>query len=231
MTSTRFSAVLFDCDGVLVDSEIITLRVFGGMLREMGWDISEEECLHRFVGRSFLDHWPEIHEHTGVRIDEEWILGFRKRRDEALRAELQPVPGAPEAVAAVSAEFGTSFACASGADLKKVRMQLELAGLAHFFGNRTFSGMDTPRSKPAPDVYLAAAEALRVDPTTAVVVEDSVPGIRSGVAAGATVFAFAPPERPYGPAAELLAAGAHRVFGNMAELPELLLSSTNRGKH
>ncbi len=225
VTSLPFSAVLFDCDGVLVDSEPITNGVFRRMLAELGWNIGEQESMDRFVGKSFLDEWRVIHEHTGHRIDQEWIEGFRDRRDVALRAHLVAVPGAVHAVSTVAARMGDRIACASGADRRKVDMQLRIAGLDTLFGDRVFSGMEMPLSKPAPDVYLAAAAALGVDPTTTAVVEDSVAGVQAGVAAGATVFAFAPPERTYSPAEHLLAAGAHHLVTSMSDLPGLLLGT------
>ncbi|MEO7586701.1 MAG: HAD family phosphatase [Arachnia sp.] len=223
MTSLAFTAILFDCDGVLVDSEPIVNRVFGQMLVELGWDIGEQECMDLFVGKSFLDEWQIIHDHTGHRIDQDWIEVFRDRRDVALARELVVMPGAVDAVRAVAEIMGDAFACASGADRRKIDMQLRIAGLDDLFGDRVFSGMETPRSKPAPDVYLAAAAALGVDPATTAVIEDSGTGVRAGVAAGATVFGFAPPTRPYTPARDLLEAGAHHVLTSMDDLPALLL--------
>ncbi|MDO5736009.1 MAG: HAD family phosphatase, partial [Propionibacteriaceae bacterium] len=195
MTSSPFSAILFDCDGVLVDSEPITHRVFRSMLVDLGWDISEEECLQRFVGKSFPEESQIIHRHTGHWIDDAWIEVFRDRRDAALAADLAPIPGAVHAVSAVAAAMGDRFACVSSADRRKIEMQLGIAGLDSLFGRRVFSGMEVKHSKPAPDVYLAAAAALGVDPTTTAVVEDSVSGVLAGVAAGATVFGFAPLDR------------------------------------
>ena len=226
VTSASFSAILFDCDGVLVDSEPTTHRVLREMLIELGWDISEQETLRRFVGKSFLDEQRIIQEHSGHLIDEQWIEKFRVRRDAALQAGLEPIPGAVEAVRRVSEALGRNFACVSGADRGKIEMQLAIAGLDELFGDRVFSGMEMAHNKPAPDVYLAAAAALGVDPSTTAVVEDSVAGIQSGVAAGATVFAFAPVGRTYSPAEQLLAAGAHHVFVSMSDLPELLLHSS-----
>ena len=230
VTSFPFSAILFDCDGVLVDSELITHRVFRTMLVELGWDISEQECLERFVGKSFPEESQMIYHHTGIWIDDAWIETFRDRRDAALRSGLLPVRGAVRAVGAVAAAMGDRFACVSGADRRKIDMQLHLAGLAELFGDRIFSGMEMPRSKPAPDVYLAAAASLDVDPATAAVVEDSVSGVRSGVAAGATVFAFAPSDRTWSPAEELLEAGAHHVVTDMMDLPGLLLGPATQDR-
>jgi len=218
----RVDGVLFDCDGVLVDSEPLTNAVLREMLQEMGWDISEQECIERFVGRALKDCWEPILQHTGVRITEEWLAGFRARRDERLRADLTAIPGSLQAVQAVAERFPGRIALATGADLGKARMQLDMTGILPLFEGRLFSGMDQPRSKPAPDVYLAAAAALGVDPARCVVVEDTVPGVTAGVAAGATVLGFC----PQGPTAStpetLLAAGASRTFASMEQLPGLI---------
>jgi len=221
VATSRFSAVLFDCDGILVDSEPITQSVLREMLIELGWDISEEETIRRFVGKAFLDEWKVIHEHTGRRIDQEWILGFRERRDAALRERLAPVPGAVDAVHAIAERL--PVACVSGADRGKIEMQLAIAGLTGVFGDRVFSGMELPRSKPAPDVYLAAAGSLGIDPATAAVIEDSGSGIAAGIAAGASVFGFAPGGPTYLPAAALLGLGVYAVFDAMDDLPALVL--------
>ncbi|WP_433364205.1 HAD family hydrolase [Actinoplanes sp. CA-142083] len=222
-TSTpRFSAVLFDCDGVLVDSEPITNGVLRTMLIELGWEISERDCIDLFVGRALRDEWAVILKNTGFRIDDTWLATFRGRRDAALRARLAPVPGAEDAVRFVSTLVGDRFACVTGADRGKVEMQLKIAGLDRYFGSRVFSGMETPRSKPAPDVYLAAAEALHIDPAVAVVIEDSVAGVTAGVAAGATVFGFAPAGPAHAAPEVLREAGASLVFTAMSQLPGLL---------
>lgn len=218
---TGFDGVLFDCDGVLVDSELITNGVLREMLHELGWAISAEDCIRLFIGRALKDEWEPILERTGFRITDDWIARFRERRDERLRAELTPIPGAREAVAAANARFAGRIAVATGADLAKARMQLELTGLAPLFGDRVLSGMDQPRSKPAPDVYLAAAATIGIDPARAIVVEDTVSGTTAGVAAGATVLGFSP-DGPTRTAPEALrAAGAAAVFSRMDELPAL----------
>jgi len=221
-STPRFAAVLFDCDGVLVDSEPITNGVLRAMLIGLGWEISERDCIDLFVGRSLAEEWAVIHQNTGFRIDDAWLTDFRSRRDLALQAGLVPIPGAVQAVRAVSALMGERFACVTGADRGKVEMQLKIAGLAEYFGDRVFSGMEMPRSKPAPDVYLAAAEALGIDPAAAVVIEDSVAGVTAGVAAGATVFGYAPAGPTHATPSVLRAAGASVIFTDMAELPGLL---------
>ena len=216
-------AVLFDCDGVLVDSEPITNGVLAEMLRDLGWPISDEACVDIFVGHALKNMWAVILEHTGFRIDEAWIALFRARRDERLREQLRAIPGALDAVADISTRMEGRIACASGADLGKVSMQLQLTGFAEFFAGRVFSGMELPHSKPAPDVYLAAAAALGVDPRRSLVIEDTVSGVTAGVAAGATVLGFAPGGPTHTSAETLLAAGAARVFTQMSELPSLIV--------
>lgn len=221
VSTPRFSAVLFDCDGVLVDSEPIANAVLREMLQELGWDISDEEAIRRFVGRSFIEEWKVIYDHTGHRIDQDWILAFRARRDVALRERLQPVPGAVEAVRAVAERL--PVACVSGADRGKIEMQLAMAGLTDVFGGNVFSGMELERSKPAPDVYLAAARTLGIDPATAAVVEDSASGVAAGIAAGSTVFGFAGEGPTYLAWEALLGLGVAAVFTRMDELPGLVL--------
>lgn len=226
----RFQAVLFDCDGVLVDSETITNGVLRVMLHELGWPIGVEECVDRFIGRALSDEFDVIEEHTGVRPDQAWLLEFRARRNAALAADLQPIDGAVRAVTSIAAAFDGRTACASGADRAKIELQLTKVGLADAFGEHVYSGMETPRSKPAPDVYLAAAAGLGVDPRACAVVEDTVAGVTAGVTAGATVFAFAPGGLVSTSPEALAAAGATRVFTSMAELPGLL-SPTPRRPH
>ncbi len=218
----RFDAVLFDCDGVLVDSESITNGVLRDMLEEAGWRLTPQECMRLFVGKAVKDERARIEAHTGQPLTEAWLAAFRERRNRQLLARLTPIRHAPEAVAAVHAAYGGRIACASGADLYKVKLQLEKTGLMRWFEGRCFSGHDLPRSKPHPDVYLAAAAALSVDPRRCAVVEDTVTGVTAGVAAGATVFAYSPPETGHDVPAALRAAGAVTVFTDMASLPQLL---------
>ncbi len=220
----KFDAVLFDCDGVLVDSEPITNGVLRDMLEEAGWVLSSAECMRLFIGRAVKDQAALIEEKTGRPLTEEWLAEFRGRRNEGLVEGLLPVRGALEAVAQIHTLYQGRIACASGADRFKVELQLEKCGLMPFFQGRIFSGHELPRSKPAPDVYLAAATALGVDPRRCVVIEDTVTGVMSGVAAGATVLGYSPPEAGHDAPDALRAAGASLIFIDMAELPVLLLA-------
>jgi HAD superfamily hydrolase (TIGR01509 family) len=211
-----FDAILFDCDGVLVDSEPITNGVLCQMLNEAGWDLSPAECLRLFIGRTVRSEAARIEAETGRPFTDAWLAEFYERRNVRLRAELVAIPNAPEAVRAVHARLGGRIACASGADRQKVEMQLEQVGLAPLFAGRVFSGHEMPATKPAPDVYLAAAAALGIPPARCLVVEDTVTGVTAGVAAGATVVGYSPSSIGHG------SPEAVRIIADMAELPALL---------
>ncbi|ALM87209.1 HAD family phosphatase [Bordetella sp. N] len=222
MSHFPFDAVLFDCDGVLVDSELITNRTLATMLGEMGWRLSLEETLDIFVGKTVMDEAPRIKAETGHLIDDAWIERFRARRNAALETEMLPIPGAIEAVNAVHAAVNGRIAVASGADSNKLRLMLTKVGLDIPFGDRVVSGQEQPRNKPWPDVYLAAARVLDVDPARCAVVEDSVTGARAGVAAGATVFGYSPGGPAHSDAQDLLDVGVAHVLRDMRELPAVL---------
>jgi HAD superfamily hydrolase (TIGR01509 family) len=222
MADFPFDAVLFDCDGVLVDSEPITNRVLTEMLGELGWHLSVEETMRIFVGKAVKDEAALIEARTGFAITTNWLMQFRERRNTALDRELQAISGAASAVRALHAALNGRIAVASGADRIKVELQLAKAGILDCFEGRIFSGHETPRSKPFPDVYLAAAEALDVDPKRCAVVEDTVTGASAGVAAGATVFGYCPAELRHSSASALREVGVVQVFRDMAELPGLL---------
>ena len=219
---TSFDAVLFDCDGVLVDSEPITNGVLRDMLEELGWKLSAAECMRLFLGKAVKDERALIEAHTGQPLTEDWMVRFRERRNQGLMKGVKPIRGAVEVVGLLHQRFDGRIACASGADRFKVELQLDKCGLLPFFRGRIFSGHELARSKPAPDVYLAAAEALGVAPGRCAVVEDTVTGVLSGTAAGATVFGYSPPEAGHDAPQLLRQAGAHRVFADLMELPLLL---------
>ena len=217
-----FDAVLFDCDGVLVDSEPITHRVLRDLLAETGWEMTHEECMGIFLGKAVRSETARIEAHTGRPLTDAWMADFYARRNVALAAELQAIAGAAEAVAAVHERLQGRIACASGADRQKVELQLAKTGLAPLFAGRVFSGHEMPRTKPAPDVYLAAAAALGVPPARCLVVEDSATGVTAGVAAGATVVGYSPGGPGHDVAEALRAAGARKIITHMGELPGLL---------
>ncbi|MGI4779243.1 MAG: HAD family hydrolase [Janthinobacterium lividum] len=220
--SFPFDAVLFDCDGVLVDSEPLTNGVLRDMLQERGWTLSPEECMRLFVGKAVKDERALIEANTGLPVTDEWLASFWARRNVVLERDLVEVPGSPAAARALHAALDGRIACASGADRNKVELQLRKIGLLDAFDGRVFSGHEMPRSKPAPDVYLAAAKALGVDPARCAVIEDTVTGATAGVAAGATVFGYSPGGPGHSGADALRGVGVAAIFTDMAQLPALL---------
>ncbi len=219
--STRFDCVIFDCDGVLVDSEPIVNRVLNEMLNELGIAISLEDSTKMFLGRAVREELDNIERMRGAPLPENWLSHWLVRRNQVLEAEVQSVPYVREAVSAIAAT-GMPVCVASGADRIKVKLQLTRTGLVELFQQdereHIFSATEVERSKPAPDVYLLAARTMGVAPSRCAVVEDSPAGITAGVAAGMTVFGYA----ARNDAAMLREAGAHHLFTDMRELPELL---------
>ncbi|WP_090450134.1 HAD family phosphatase [Dyella sp. OK004] len=222
MTEFPFDAVIFDCDGVLVDSEPITNRILADMLGELGWAISPAETMRIFLGKAVKDEAAVIQARTGFAINAEWMAQFRQRRNKALDRELVEIPGAPATVRALHKALDGRIAVASGADLHKVEMQLAKIGILDCFAGHVFSGHDLPRSKPHPDVYLAAAATLGVDPSRCAVVEDTVTGATAALAAGATVFGYSPHHPGHSSAEALRQIGVAHVFQEMRDLPALL---------
>jgi HAD superfamily hydrolase (TIGR01509 family) len=218
----QFEAVLFDCDGVLVDSEPITGGVLRDMLEELGWKLSLQESMALFIGKTVRDEAALIEAHTGVPLTDAWFARFRARRNEALERELLAIRNIHAAVASIHERHQGRIACASSSDRFKVELQLRKVGLLNYFEGRIFSGIELARSKPAPDVYLAAANALSVDPVRCAVVEDTITGVTAGVAAGAKVFGYSPPEAGHDAPEALRRAGAVHVFTDMAHLPAVL---------
>ena len=214
----RFEAVLFDCDGVLVDSESITCGVLRDMLEEQGWSMTLQQCMDFFIGKMVSDERQRIEHETGKPFTQEWAAEFRARRNEALETRIEAIPNIHTTVQQIFDATQGRIACASGADRFKVELMLRKVGLLKHFEGRIFSGHETPRSKPFPDVYLAAATALGVPASRCAVVEDTLVGLQAGVAAGAVVFAYV----PQGDGQLFLNAGARAVLSNMADLPALL---------
>lgn len=185
-----FDAVLFDCDGVLVDSETITCSALRDMLAASGWRMSLAECMDFFVGKTVRSEAATIEANTGMALTDAWMQAFYGERDRRLREHMALVDGALDLVSQAHDLCEGRIAVCSGADRHKLTLMLNQLGLSSFFKDRVFSGHELPRSKPFPDVYLAGAQALGVDATRCLVIEDSPVGVRAGVAAGATVWGF-----------------------------------------
>lgn len=211
---TPFELVIFDCDGVLVDSEPITTRVLADMLHELGLNLSADALYGLFHGRSMAQCLDLVTQMLGEPLPATFVPTLRQRAAAALWAEVTPIPGIREALAAIQ----IPICVASSGEREKVQLTLGKTGMLARFGGNIFSADDVTRPKPAPDIYLLAARQNGVDPRACAVVEDSPAGVRAGVAAGMVVFGFA----AHTPAAQLNEAGAHVIFREMAQLPGLL---------
>ena len=146
----NFEAILFDCDGVLVDSEAITCGVLRDMFEEQGWRMTLAECMQRFVGHTVKSQRTTIEAHTGQPLTDAWLEAFYARRNERLTQSINAIDGVHDAVAHLHDHCQGRIAVASGADRFKVEMMLKQVGLIHFFEGRIFSGHEMPRSKPTP---------------------------------------------------------------------------------
>jgi HAD superfamily hydrolase (TIGR01509 family) len=209
-----FDLVIFDCDGVLVDSERIAVRIDAVVLARLGWKLTEPEIVERFVGRSEAYMVSEIERVIGRPLKAGWDDEFMPLYREALEAELEPVDGIVEALDAIS----TPTCVASSSSHERLRFTLGLTGLLDRFDGRIFSAADVANGKPAPDLFLHAAATLGADPARCAVVEDSVYGVEAARAAGMRAFGYAGGVT----SGERLAGPRTTVFGDMRELPGLL---------
>lgn len=211
---TGWELVIFDCDGVLVDSEPIANRVFSELLGEVGLPMSYDETVRTFVGRSVATCVGMVEERIGCAVPEGWVDDWRRRTLDAFSRELRAVEG----VQAVLERLDVPFCVASSGEPSKMRFTLGMTGLLPRFEGRMFSAVEVPRGKPAPDLFLHAARRMGAAPARCAVVEDTAVGVQAGAAAGMTVFGFAAMSDPDA----LRAAGAAHVFHRMHELPHLL---------
>jgi HAD superfamily hydrolase (TIGR01509 family) len=219
-SAAPISLVIFDCDGVLVDTERIAVRIDVRVLAELGWTLTEAEVVERFMGRSDEEMTAEIEAHLGRRLPASWEEPFRHLYREAFAAELTPVPGVVAALDAIS----LPTCVASSGTHEKIRFTLGLTGLYERFAGRIFSRSEVARGKPAPDLFLHAARRMGVPPSGCVVVEDSRYGVEAARAAGMRAFGYAGGLTPR-PALE---GPQTAVFDDMRELPRLLSSVADR---
>jgi HAD superfamily hydrolase (TIGR01509 family) len=208
--------VIFDCDGVLVDSERLSVRVEAQLLGELGWPISEHEVMERFVGRSDAHMLSVIEGHLGRPVPE-FMDRYRSRLFAAFDRELVAVPGVEGALDRID-ELGLGTCVASSGTHDKMARTLGRTGLLDRFDGRIFSATQVERGKPAPDLFLFAAASLEVEPAACMVVEDSRYGVEAARAAGMRSIGFA---GGLTPAAWLEGVGTV-VIDDMAELPGLL---------
>jgi HAD superfamily hydrolase (TIGR01509 family) len=204
--------VIFDCDGVLVDSDRISLRIQAERISALGLEMTYEDCVREFLGLGMEATLEILAERLGQPVPEGWERELDAAVREGFRRELQPVPGVVEAIE----EIELPTCVASSGSHEKMRFTLGLTGLWDRFAGRIFSVEEVQRGKPAPDLFLHAAESMSTPPERCIVVEDSPFGVAGAKAAGMAAFGFVAAT----PSARL--DGADAVFATMAELPGLV---------
>jgi HAD superfamily hydrolase (TIGR01509 family) len=218
--------VIFDCDGVLIDSEALCNRVVSEELTRQGWDLTPKDCQRSFVGLTFADTKQVAEAHLGRSLGTDWIDDITQRVTDVMAEEAELVPGARQALEATTA-LGLPFRIASNSSRQEMAAKFARTGLASLIGNRIHSAHDLiaagRRGKPAPDLFLEAAAAENVLPEACLVIEDSLAGVQAATAAGMTCFGFSPEDD----GVQLRQAGA-LPFASLYALPDLLRSFLHR---
>ncbi|MGE9808568.1 HAD family hydrolase [Janibacter sp. G1551] len=209
--------VVFDCDGVLVDSERLNVGIWTSAMRDLGLTFGPQDAIHHFLGRAYADNRHTAAALTGREVPPEWEshwrAEFRRSHD-----RLEAIPGIAEALDDI-VDAGHPVCVASGSIGPAIVRKLEVTGLDRFFGGRYYSAEEVERGKPAPDVFLHAAADLGFAPSRCVVVEDSDPGVAAARAAGMPVVGYRSDLTPAGGLAD-----ADVVIDDMRALPAALAS-------
>ncbi|MCP4179160.1 MAG: HAD family hydrolase [bacterium] len=210
----KYDLIIFDCDGVLVDSEPISNRVFADLINALGAGVSYDKSKRLFTGRSDADCKKILEEIIGKEAPDNLFDEFDKLSFDAYEKYLKPVKNIHKIIDSLDKK---SICVASNAPKKKIHKVLSLGGLDSKFGDQIFCSDDVKRPKPYPDLFLFAAESMGHDPKKCAVIEDSIYGARAGIAAGMTVFGYS--ERTE---SEKLKAEGCITFDNMDQLTKLL---------
>ncbi len=217
--------VIFDCDGVLIDSELLTIDVEVALLAEAGVAITADEIIERYVGISTKGMIADLEARFGCSLGHEFAVRHARWVRDAFERELQVMPG----VTAMLASLPGKSCIASSSSPERLRHTLGIAGLYERFDPHIFSATMVPRGKPAPDLFLYAAERMGAASPRCLVIEDSVPGIEAAAAAGMTAIGFTGGSHcRAGHAARLGAAGAAMVVGSMDQILPAMAALSRR---
>ena len=219
-THSGFDLIIFDCDGVLVDSERVANRVFAEILKDVcGLELSLADMFDRFVGHSQAQCLEIVETLTRRPAPAELAERYQQDINQALIDSVEAVAGIEQALE----KIGIPYCVASSGSYEKMELTLGKTNLQRFFGENIYSTSDVERGKPFPDIYLHAAQSMgECEPKRCLVIEDSPIGVTGAVAAEMTVFGFA----DLMPAQKLIAAGAHHIFKQMSQLPGLTVSAS-----
>ena len=215
----NFDLIIFDCDGVLVDSEVISCRAHAETLTRHGYPITSEQVLERFLGVSDREARQTIEREMGRELPDDFEAQMKQAALQRYTGELGAIPNIGEAIDAIK----LPKCVASSGTPEKIHHGLTCAGLYDQLAPHIFSATQVSRGKPAPDLFLFAAEQMKAQPARCLVIEDSVPGVTGGCAAGMTLLGFHGGSHcPPGHAEMLRAAGATFTFDDMRMLPDLI---------
>jgi HAD superfamily hydrolase (TIGR01509 family) len=215
----RVELVIFDCDGVLVDSEVISCRAHAETLTRHGYEISADQVLTRFLGRSMRQSILEVEAELGRRLPDDFHTQVYAEIFRSFAASLQATPHIAAALAAIT----LPVCVASSGPPEKISASLNRVGLYDRFAPHVYSAVQVRNGKPAPDLFLFAAAEMKTAPARCLVIEDSVAGIAGALAAGMTVLGFHGGSHCRPSYADTLrAAGAATTFDDMRQLPGLI---------
>lgn len=218
---SQFDLIIFDCDGVLVDSEILAAQVESKLITDAGYPITAEEICERFAGMTWRDILFTVEKESSVPLPATLLDASHKMLDERIRRELKAIPGVAEAIVQLD---GPRCIC-SNSSTERLEMMLTKVGLINLFAPNIFSAetLGPDRVKPKPDVFLYGAEKMGVAPGRALVIEDSVHGVMGARAAGMRVVGFTGGSHTYPSHADRLTeAGAETVISRMEDLPAVV---------
>lgn len=220
MAGSPIELVIFDCDGVLVDSEPLSVRVLLRMLADAGVTLGEEAAYEAFLGRSLASVCDILRREHGVAVSEAALARMRGELNAAICEELQPILGIRQTLA----RLDKPVCVASSSQVERIRLSLDVTGLTSFFHDRVFSATMVAHGKPAPDLFLYAARQMHAAPGGCIVIEDSPAGVSAALDAGMRVLAFAGGSHARSAAHRdrLTALQPHGLFDDMRELPGLL---------
>lgn len=183
----KYKCIIFDCDGVLVDSEAISAKIFQEMVAELGCNLDFETVLEQITGTSMKENLAFFSKHIEGELPDDFETEFRKRSYETFKTDLKPIKGIRDILDKIKIPIGV----ASSGPVEKIRSNLTTTNLIQFFGENIFSSYDIQRWKPEPEIYLHAAKVMEFNPGECAVIEDSMAGVKAAIAGGFDVFVFA----------------------------------------
>ncbi len=210
--------VIFDCDGVLVDSEPVSNQIMTEMLLQAGWEMSVAECRNRFVGKAMSSVQKEVEQEIGRLLDDNWSEQVRDRTEAAFRKKIDPIPGVISLVQKLS-QNDIPICVASSGRPSKMNVTLGKTGLLPYFEDRLFSADLVGIGKPAPDLFLYTLQQMGFEVGQAVIIEDSIPGVQAAVAASVRVLGYV--GDPFTDQDAMVREGAE-IFDSMSKVPSLL---------